>query len=444
MAFHSQPLVQEGNFFPPPHHQLRSSRYLEPVQELLNELCSLGAGKNAGEPKRKAATGLREEGASSTSSSLWNQTLSSLDISELKRRYTQLVSMLEELDRRYRRYCEQMRAVVSGFEVAAGEGAAKVYSTLAMKGWIAGQMKEIKKATGDKDAVAPGASRGETPRLRLLDHHLRQQKAFQQSEGLPERSVSVLRAWLFEHFLHPYPSDVDKHVLARQTGLSRSQVCNWFINARVRLWKPMVEEMYLEETKEKLENQSSRGNMVQQGASQTGQSQNPNALGIQHLQLQDEQNSRPLQLGGSDEDSLSSVVNSSHNSDRGDPAMSGKNPLYGPPPRQYNPLQHLARPDHNFGLVDVDFSSYSECGSQQGFGNGVSLTLGLQQHNGGGVSLCFSPDPKTASSSPRRRPWRVASRCNSPSWRGTPRTRPTGTSWVVHKFFKTFKIRRER
>jgi hypothetical protein len=28
-------------------------------------------------------------------------------------------------------------------------------------------------------------------------------------------------------------------------------VSNWFINARVRLWKPMVEEMYLEETKEK-------------------------------------------------------------------------------------------------------------------------------------------------------------------------------------------------
>lgn len=28
------------------------------------------------------------------------------------------------------------------------------------------------------------------------------------------------------------------------------QVSNWFINARVRLWKPMVEEMYLEETKQ--------------------------------------------------------------------------------------------------------------------------------------------------------------------------------------------------
>lgn len=32
------------------------------------------------------------------------------------------------------------------------------------------------------------------------------------------------------------------------------QVSNWFINARVRLWKPMVEEMYLEETKEQEQN----------------------------------------------------------------------------------------------------------------------------------------------------------------------------------------------
>lgn len=45
-------------------------------------------------------------------------------------------------------------------------------------------------------------------------------------------------------------------MLAKQTGLTRSQVSNWFINARVRLWKPMVEEMYLEETKEQEQNVS--------------------------------------------------------------------------------------------------------------------------------------------------------------------------------------------
>ncbi|KAK8936304.1 Homeobox protein ATH1 [Platanthera zijinensis] len=62
--------------------------------------------------------------------------------------------------------------------------------------------------------------------------------------GLPEKSVSVLRAWMFQNFLHPYPKDNEKQLLAISSGLTKRQVSNWFINARVRLWKPMIEEMY--------------------------------------------------------------------------------------------------------------------------------------------------------------------------------------------------------
>ncbi|KAG0472663.1 hypothetical protein HPP92_014520 [Vanilla planifolia] len=80
----------------------------------------------------------------------------------------------------------------------------------------------------------------------MMDQH-----PWRPQRGLPERSVSILRAWLFEHFLHPYPNDIDKHILARQSGLSRGQVSNWFINARVRLWKPMIEEMYAKEIKDR-------------------------------------------------------------------------------------------------------------------------------------------------------------------------------------------------
>ncbi|KAG6624473.1 uncharacterized protein LOC122299208 [Carya illinoinensis] len=77
--------------------------------------------------------------------------------------------------------------------------------------------------------------------LKTKDHPI-----WRPQRGLPERSVSVLRAWMFQNFLHPYPRDTEKHLLAVKSGLTRSQVSNWFINARVRLWKPMIEEMYAE------------------------------------------------------------------------------------------------------------------------------------------------------------------------------------------------------
>lgn len=82
--------------------------------------------------------------------------------------------------------------------------------------------------------------------LRRKDHQL-----WRPQRGLPERSVSVLRAWMFQNFLHPYPKDSEKHLLAVKSGLTRSQVSNWFINARVRLWKPMIDEMYSEMNRRK-------------------------------------------------------------------------------------------------------------------------------------------------------------------------------------------------
>ncbi|KAF4380663.1 hypothetical protein F8388_017017 [Cannabis sativa] len=180
--------------------------------------------------------------------------------------------LMRHVDRRYNHYCEQMQMVVNSFDLVMGFGAAVPYTALAQKAMsrhfrclkdaILAQLKHSCELLGEKDGGgSSGITKGETPRLKILEQSLRQQRAFQSigmmeqeawrpQRGLPERSVNILRAWLFEHFLHPYPSDADKHLLARQTGLSRNQVSNWFINARVRLWKPMVEEMYQQEAKE--------------------------------------------------------------------------------------------------------------------------------------------------------------------------------------------------
>ncbi|WOL05739.1 hypothetical protein Cni_G14470 [Canna indica] len=364
--------LQHGRFLQPssisnnPYHQLKSSKFLLPARELLNEFCNVEAAES-GSSKQKASKSKQwAEGGPSSSSTAFNQSLiSSLDIHELQGRKAKLLAMLEEVDRRYRKYREQMRAVVASFEAVAGEGAAAAYSSLASKvmsrhfrclrDGIVGQIRVIKNAAGEKDdAIAPGTTRGETPRLKVIDQCLRQHRAFQQGgmmenhpwrpqRGLPERSVSILRAWLFEHFLHPYPSDVDKHILARQTGLSRSQVSNWFINARVRLWKPMVEEMYMEETKEH-ESQEENDNMIYNAG---------------EVNMEDQKPAHAV-----DPDSLSWLI-----------SKNSQNPNAGA---------------ENFGAIDLDFASYNN----QNFGSGVSLTLGLQQHNGGGgsgVNLSFSP-----------------------------------------------------
>ncbi|KAL4570752.1 hypothetical protein LXL04_026413 [Taraxacum kok-saghyz] len=385
-------------------YNIRSSRYLLPTQSLLTEFCNLGTKYNDHSTKTKAQkwqdhdhNNLYNINAGSSK----NNPLNSLEFLELQKRKSKLLQMLEEVDRKYHNYCDQMKAVVSSFEAVAGNGAATVYSALASKAMsrhfrclrdgIVGQIKVTKKSMGEKDISAPGATRGETPRLRVLDQTLRQQRAFQQmtmmdshpwrpQRGLPERSVSILRAWLFEHFLHPYPSDVDKHILARQTGLSRGQVSNWFINARVRLWKPMVEEMYVEETKEN-DHGYIEGDHVSAAIDEN--------TTIQQM----EQKPTVDHLIRRDSECLSSIINHhDHHTSK--------------PVDHHDFHQTFARVSagDSFGAVELEFSAYNQNfggSGGGGGGGGVSLTLGLQQHaagggggggGGGGLSLLYPRD----------------------------------------------------
>lgn len=116
-----------------------------------------------------------------------------------------------------------MQIVVSSFDVIAGCGAAKPYTALALqtisrhfrclRDAITDQIQVARKSLGEQDTSANSKGVG-ISRLRYVDQQLRQQRALQQmgmmqqhtwrpQRGLPESSVSVLRAWLFEHFLHP-------------------------------------------------------------------------------------------------------------------------------------------------------------------------------------------------------------------------------------------------
>uniref|UniRef100_A0A5B6ZC51 Homeobox domain-containing protein n=1 Tax=Davidia involucrata TaxID=16924 RepID=A0A5B6ZC51_DAVIN len=265
---------------------LLSSKYLKAAQKLLDEVVNVGKvvkndsakgtnwqTKTIGESS--AAAAVAGEGLSGGETSAKRTTeLSTAERQEIQMKKAKLVNMLDEVEQRYRHYHQQMQIVISWFEQVAGIGSAKTYTALALetiskqfrclKDAITGQIRSASKSLGEEDCLG---GKIEGSRLKFVDNQLRQQRALQQlgmiqqnawrpQRGLPERSVSVLRAWLFEHFLHPYPKDSDKHMLAKQTGLTRSQVSNWFINARVRLWKPMVEEMYKEEIKDQEQNGS--------------------------------------------------------------------------------------------------------------------------------------------------------------------------------------------
>ncbi|CAG0912232.1 unnamed protein product [Notodromas monacha] len=68
-------------------------------------------------------------------------------------------------------------------------------------------------------------------------------KKSQKKRGIfPKVATNILRAWLFQHLTHPYPSEDQKKQLAQDTGLTILQVNNWFINARRRIVQPMIDQ----------------------------------------------------------------------------------------------------------------------------------------------------------------------------------------------------------
>ncbi|OWM86577.1 hypothetical protein CDL15_Pgr015612 [Punica granatum] len=183
-------------------------------------------------------------------------------VREIEGRKTQLLNLLQAVDDRYNQCLDEIHTVISAFH-AATELDPKMHTRFALQ-TISILYKNLRErisshilSMGERECLDYlGGSSSERERsleaslvqrqwalqqLKRKDHQL-----WRPQRGLPEKSVSVLRAWMFQNFLHPYPKDAEKHLLALKSGLTRSQVSNWFINARVRLWKPMIEEMYAE------------------------------------------------------------------------------------------------------------------------------------------------------------------------------------------------------
>ncbi|PUZ37599.1 hypothetical protein GQ55_9G131900 [Panicum hallii var. hallii] len=249
---------------------LRGSRYLRPAQELLGEVVRM-ADLAAGAGDEEAAADKQERLEAGGHRAVRRAAKNDGDGIQAK-----LLALLSELESRQERYFGELGRVASSFEPALGDGAASAYTSL-MAQAMARHFGNLRRAILRRLRLHAAAAAKRSPRAGEEGEHgdgdddeeevteemvdrvarrtklaavARAEQAWRPIRGLPEGSVAVLRAWLFDHFLHPYPDDGEKLRLAVTTGLSRSQISNWFINARVRLWKPMIEEMYNDEFSE--------------------------------------------------------------------------------------------------------------------------------------------------------------------------------------------------
>ncbi|CAL4935201.1 unnamed protein product [Urochloa decumbens] len=277
---------------PPPATMavLRGSRYLRPAQELLGEVVRLAADLSAGAGDEQAAAAEKQDRrldsgghrADKNDGDGIQAKLLGL-LSELVIQYKIIKKSMGnrlQLESREERYFGELGRVASSFEPALGDGAASAYTSLMAQAMArhfgnlrrailrrlrlhaaAAAKRALSLRAGEQRERGGGGSEEEegevteemverVARRTKLAAAARAEQAWRPLRGLPEGSVAVLRAWLFDHFLHPYPDDGEKLRLAVTTGLSRSQISNWFINARVRLWKPMIEEMYKDEFSE--------------------------------------------------------------------------------------------------------------------------------------------------------------------------------------------------
>nr|OQO27482.1 hypothetical protein B0A51_06197 [Rachicladosporium sp. CCFEE 5018] len=68
----------------------------------------------------------------------------------------------------------------------------------------------------------------------MPSHYEYQQGKTRKRSNLPKQSTEIMKYWFDQNIANPYRSEEQKQVFANATGISMTQVSNWFINHRRR------------------------------------------------------------------------------------------------------------------------------------------------------------------------------------------------------------------
>lgn len=106
------------------------------------------------------------------------------------------------------------------------------------------QHQQVIARHGINHGGSPAFTAGYVPAEDVQHQGPTKRKIQRKRENLPKESTALLKQWLLSHMLLPYPGNEEKMALCRATNLEMAQINNWFINARVRIWKPLVQKVF--------------------------------------------------------------------------------------------------------------------------------------------------------------------------------------------------------
>jgi len=134
-------------------------------------------------------------------------------------------SLASQLESRRERYFGELGRVVSSFEPALGDGSAAAYTSLMARAMarhfgnlrrvilrrlrlhaVAAARRSLRRGgeeDHDEEEVTEELVERVARRTKLAAAARAEQASWRPLSGLPDGSVAVLRAWLFDHFLHP-------------------------------------------------------------------------------------------------------------------------------------------------------------------------------------------------------------------------------------------------